>query len=159
MQAQESPRDESPLLSICDADGEYCDELLASGACMLVSAYDPGKLSVESISKITTFRDSLLSGGLVRPYVLAAGEFPGLDSAYGADRRKLMTLNRSNGGATLVRDGVIIAKWPLRSLPDSADIQELMDVDAPTAVEKENTPRRLKLQGFLLYVFAVLLLL
>ena len=32
-------------------------------------------------------------------------------------------------------------------------------MDSAEAMQKENTPKRLKLQGFLLYVFAVLLLL
>ncbi len=159
MQAQATPEDHGTLLSISDPEGEYRDELLASGSCMLISVYNPEWLSEEHISGLIEFRDSLLASGLAQPFFLSAGSFPGAEDYYGADRRKLMTLNRSNGGATLVRDGVIIAKWPLRALPTVSDVAALQEVDAPTAVEKENTPRRLKLQGFLLYVFAVLLLL
>lgn len=159
MQAQATPEDESALLSICNEEGDYCDELLASGSCMLISAYNPDKLSDDDISDLVEFGDSLAAGGLAKPFYLAAVEFPEVGGAYSSDRRKLITLNRSNGGATLVREGVIIAKWPLHFLPELSDIKDLMAVDAPSAVEKENTPRRLKLQGFLLYVFAVLLLL
>ena len=70
-----------------------------------------------------------------------------------------MTVNRSNGGTTLLRDGMVIAKWPYRSLPESERLQALQDLSSAEAMQKENTPKRLKLQGYLLYVFAILLLL
>ena len=78
---------------------------------------------------------------------------------YSSDRRTLMSLNRSNGGATLLSDGMIIAKWPNRSLPSGDSLSELLAQEPAEAMMQQNTPKRLKFQGFLLYVAAVLLLL
>ena len=158
MQAQTSPEPDSPLLSICDAEGEYCDELLASGDLLLLSAYDPEKLSEAGMQQIADCASAAAEKG-VQPVLIAAGELPGAPSNYISDRRTLMTLNRSNGGATLLRDGMVVAKWPLRSLPKASRLETLLSADAAENVVKENSPKRLKLQGFLLYVTAVLLLL
>ncbi|MBR5043195.1 MAG: hypothetical protein IKX67_08145 [Bacteroidales bacterium] len=159
MQAQASPSPEDPLLSICDSEGEYCDHILADGDVVLLSAYDPQSLSESDVSALRAFGDSLAATGAAVPVFVGAGEFPGVEKAYTADRRTLMTVNRSNGGATLISNGMVVAKWPLRSLPDASRVSSLASMDGPAAVSQENTPRRLKLQGFLLYLFAVVLLL
>ncbi|MBO6168578.1 MAG: hypothetical protein J6O51_01260 [Bacteroidales bacterium] len=159
MQAQDSPSPDSPLLSICDANGDYFDELLADGHKLLLTAYDPDELSDKDQEKLLSYADSLADLRGLQTMFIAAGGFPGAAGAYTADRRSLMTVNRSNGGATLLSDGMVIAKWHLRSLPDQAKLASLCEQDGASAVAKENTPRRLKLQGFLLYLFAVILLL
>ena len=82
-----------------------------------------------------------------------------LASTYFADRKKLLTLNRSNGGATLISSGTVITKWPRRSYPSPEAVEEILAQDPVEAVMQENAPKRMKLQGFLLYLFAVLLLL
>ena len=81
------------------------------------------------------------------------------DGVYTSDRRTLMTVNRSNGGATFFSDGMVVAQWPVTRLPSAEKIASLSTEDATEAMMKEYSPRRLKMQGFLLYVFAVLLLL
>lgn len=154
MQAQQEPSPDSPLLSICDSEGEYRDELLATGTIMVVSSYDYDKLPVEMLDRIASFRASMP----VRTMLIASGsELPA--GAYSSDRRTLMTLNRSNGGATLLADGLIVAKWPIGKLPASEEVSALTELDATEAMMKANAPKRLKLEGFLLYVTAVLLLL
>lgn len=154
LQAQTTSSDDSPLLSICNAEGEYCDELLAEGPVLLLSAYD--ELSGREYASLRAAAED--AGQAVKVLVLdATGMLEGAD--YSADRRTLMTLNRSNGGATLLSGGMVISKWPRRSLPSAAKISELLELDPAEAMMKENTPKRLKLQGFLLYVSAVLLLL
>ena len=82
-----------------------------------------------------------------------------LSNIYFADRKELMTLNRSNGGATFVSDGQIIRKWAAASLPDADEFRE-MNEKAPVDVllARQNRTRAL-FQGFTLYLFAVLLLL
>ena len=159
MQAQEQPSPDSPLLSISSADGEYQDEMLATGRHLLLTAYDPEKLSDQELDKLREYGGTLSGSDALQPVYIAAGEFPSIDGAFSADRRTLMTVNRSNGGATLLSDGMVIAKWPLRSLPDREKLEALAGQDGAAAVSQENTPRRLKLQGFLLYLFAVILLL
>ncbi|MBR5905539.1 MAG: hypothetical protein IKZ51_03675 [Bacteroidales bacterium] len=180
MQADDSGDPDSPLLSICDAEGEYCDELLASGDILLMTVYDVEAAPEAMLEHAVDFCRVATEAGLL-PVVVSAGELidaagldaAGLDSSagfdaagslsggpqcYTSDRRTLMTVNRSNGGTTLLRDGVVVAKWPYRSMPTAERLQELQALDSTEALVKENTPKRLKLQGFLLYVFAILLL-
>ena len=155
MQAEHMPSPDSPLLSICSSDGDYCDELLATGNSLVLSAYDYDRLSPEERESLDAWRSSFES----IPVYLVTGGGESPDGSYTADRRTLMTLNRSNGGATLLCDGVIVAKWARRSLPSAVQVSELVALDPTEAMIKANNPRRLKLQGFLLYVTAVLLLL
>ena len=154
-QAESIPSPDSPLLSICDSDGEYYDELLASGPVLVVSAYDYGSLSSDALASLGEWFGSV--DGVPSYLVTEGGDIPA--GAYSSDRRTLMSLNRSNGGATLLSDGLVIAKWPARRLPSSESVSELLSLDPAEAMIKANTPKRLKLQGFLLYVTAVLLLL
>ena len=158
MQAQETPSEDAPLLSICDADGEYCDELLADGSWLVVSVFDREDLS-EAAEKDIAELCSAFSGSAARPLVLLSdGSLDGRES-YTSDRRTLMTLNRSNGGVTLISSGTVISKWPRRSYPSPEVVQAILEQDVAEAVVQENTPKRFKLQGFLLYLFAVVLLL
>ena len=157
MQAQKTPSGDSPLLSFCDKDGEYCDELLAGGSWMVVSVYDREELSASDEAEIAGFCAGF--NGSVRPLVLlSGGSIDGIEP-YTSDRRTLMTLNRSNGGATLISSGTVITKWPRRSYPSPEAVEEILAQDPVEAVMQENAPKRMKLQGFLLYLFAVLLLL
>lgn len=157
MQAQYGAAPDSPLLSICNSDGDYCDELLSEGTIMLFSKYDPEEVSVHAEDRIRSLRDGLDSLGVTSVVVVSGGDIaPG---EYTSDRRVLMTVNRSNGGATLFSDGLIVAKWANTRLPDATYVASLASDDATEAMMKENSPRRMRLQGFLLYVFAVLLLL
>lgn len=156
MQADAEPGPDSPLLSVCNADGEYCDEALASGDLLLFTVYDVDRLSDAGLKRISEGVASA-AGAALTPLIVASAEMDGAD--YSSDRRTLMTVNRSNGGATLLRDGMVVAKWSSRFVPDADALAGLMEYDATEAMVKENTPKRLKLQGYLLYVFAVLLLL
>ena len=78
---------------------------------------------------------------------------------YFADRKKLMTLNRANGGVTYISDGMIVTKWSARRLPDPEKLASLAETDITESLLSENNGSRVKFQGFLLYVFAVMLLL
>lgn len=159
--------DRTPTLSISDATGEYVDSLMVSGDLMVVSVYDPEKISGSGWEKINSLvHESALLG--YTPMVLVAAtpammdelvSFPEvLSSTYFADRKKLLTLNRSNGGATYIEDGLIVTKWSIRRLPDRAKLEELSGIDVTESLLSENNGDRLKLQAFLLYVFAVMLL-
>lgn len=157
MQAQYGAAPDSPLLSLCDSEGEYCDNLLSSGSVLMFSEYAPESVSDRDASRIGALKSSLDSLGINTMIVVSAAEpEPG---TYSSDRRTLMTVNRSNGGATLFSDGLIVAKWPVTRLPSSGHVAELVSSEATEAMIKEVAPKRLKLQGFLLYIFAVLLLL
>lgn len=167
-QSEDVELEDAPLLSFCDAEGEYFDELAARGNVVVASVYDPENISplmLESVSAM--FADA--SAASVTPILLIAGTPDQLDAmtsdpmllmnSYFADRRTLMTLNRSNGGASYISDGQIVAKWAVRSLPSADKFAELVAKDNTESVIDENSPRRLGMQSILLYVFAVMLLL
>jgi triosephosphate isomerase len=165
----EDPTDDrTPTLSLSDATGEYVDSLMVSGKVLAVSVYMPEKLRESDWERIgRVMRESATLG--YNPVVLAAA-MPAtmesltaipeiLASTYFADRKKLLTLNRSNGGATYVDDGLIVAKWGRRRLPNHDKLAGLSGEDAAESLLTENNGSRLKFQAFLLYVFAVMLLL
>ena len=165
----DDPTDDStPTLSLSDATGEYVDELLLGEDVMAVSLYDPDQLSPKQWDKVGRFVQNTLRLGF-QPMVLAAstpsameelGATPEvLAATYFADRKKLLTLNRSNGGATYIQDGLIVTKWGVRQLPDREDLASLAGTDVTESLLSENNGDRVKLQAFLLYVFAVMLLL
>ena len=71
----------------------------------------------------------------------------------------LITLNRSNGGVTYIDGGMIIRKWAKKTLPDLPELAMLSDEDPTDTFIGRDTKVSLAFQGFLLYVFAVMLLL
>jgi hypothetical protein len=78
---------------------------------------------------------------------------------YISDHKTLKAMNRSNGGATYFSDGHLIRKWSHRSLPDLDSLNEVYDEDETETFIYHDTKGSLGFQGFLLYVFAVMLLL
>lgn len=154
----------SPLnrtaLSFYDRDGEYRDELALDGKVAIVSIYDTGRFDPEDWSGITSFAEDAAGAG-IEPLVLVSGDLDDVpvEMAFAADHKTLMTLNRSNGGVTFVSDGQIIRKWPARSLPDSEELAALSGTDQMESLIESDSSSHLKMQGFLLYVFAVMLLL
>lgn len=149
---------DAPVLSFCNAEYEYADSLATHGKVLVISAYDPDRLSHRDLSRIEACMSDAEFNTDFTVLLLSAGGIHSADS-YQADRKTLLTLNRSNGGATYISDGQIIRKWSVNSLPDSQRLSELAGVETTEAVITENGPQRIKLQAFLLYVFAVMLLL
>jgi hypothetical protein len=68
-------------------------------------------------------------------------------------------MNRSNGGATFFCDGYLIRKYARRALPDTGELSKLFQSDETEELISRSTSGDLTFQGFLLYVFAVMLLL
>lgn len=149
---------DAPVLSFCNAEYEYADSLATHGKVLVISVYNPDRLSQGNLSRIEACMSDAMFNTDFTVLLLSAGGIHSADS-YQADRKTLLTLNRSNGGATYISDGQIIRKWSVNSLPDSQRLSELAGVETTEAVITENGPQRIKLQAFLLYVFAVMLLL
>ena len=157
--------DEQPLF-FYDANYVYADSLALEGNVLVVSAYDA--LDKTQADRIAEFARVASENGFTTLLLMAAtpdeiaeqGMNPALlASTYFADRKELLTLNRSNGGVTYIADGQIIRKWAFRNLPASdelAAIKEKAPMDVLLA--RQNRTRAL-FQGFTLYVFAVLMLL
>ena len=155
------------VLTLTDDAGEYCDSLATKGNVLVVSAYR--KLSAGRIEGIESLVADARAVGLT-PIVLvpsddvlaaASEKHAALEDGlvYYSDYKTLATLNRSNGGATWISDGQIVRKWSYTLRPSSEKLSAALAED-PTALALETQSKgSLALQSFLLYVFAVLLLL
>ena len=154
-------------LSFSDVSGEYADSLALGERVLVASVYEPGKLSEHKWQKISALMEQASAAGFT-PLVLTASypeeisELAGpelLQYTYFADRKALLTLNRSNGGATFIADGQIVAKWSINRPPTAEKLASLAGTNPTESLIAENNGPKLKLQAFLLYVFAVMLLL
>ena len=153
-------------LSFYDASGEYADSLATKGKVMVVSAYNPAGVSTRRTASLEEFAKAAEENGYSVLY-LVAGTPETLESAsptlanltYFADRRALMTLNRSNGGVTYLSDGNVVAKWAAGALPDGEELGKLAKRDPVEFMMRRSNKGKVRLQGFLLYTFAVMLLL
>lgn len=155
------------VLTLTDDAGGYCDSLATKGNVLVVSAYR--KLSAGRIEGIESLVADARAAGLT-PIVLvpsddvlaaASEKHAALEDGlvYYSDYKTLATLNRSNGGATWISDGQIVRKWSYTLRPSSEKLSAALAED-PTALALETQSKgSLALQSFLLYVFAVLLLL
>ena len=161
------PEDESlatdlAVLSFSDVFGEYCDDLASNGEVLIVSAYEPERLDSLQWSRIaTTVDDAFVCG--IRPLILTPGA-EGVpmtlgECLYFADYKTLLTLNRSNGGATYLADGLIVDKWTARTLPDGEKLAALMSAEPMEAASSASARGRFTFQGGLLLCAALLILL
>ena len=150
------------VLSFSDVFGEYCDDLAGVGEVLAVSVYEPERLDSLQWARIATVvNDALVCG--VRPLVLT----PSADGVpmtlgeclYFADYKTLLTMNRSNGGATYLSDGLIVDKWTLKDLPTGEDLSALLSSEPVEAAASSSTHGRLAFQGMLLLYVALLILL
>lgn len=165
--------DNRPSLSFSDAYGNYLDETATVGNALAISVYAPEKVSGKVWTRIADAVESARSAGFT-PLLLTAttmAEFDKLPklasedrsrlsgSTYFADSKTLVTLNRSNGGATWFSDGQLIRKFSRGKLPTAEDLTNMSEDDPTEEMLHTSTKNRLHFQGFLLYVFAILLIL
>jgi triosephosphate isomerase len=83
------------------------------GPVLAVTVYNPDALRPEQQARIDRFCQAVRQQGL-EPVVYGPTE-----AFETADRKSLMTLNRSNGGAVYFYDGMIAAKWANLELDDA----------------------------------------
>ena len=165
-------KDNTPILSFSDSTGAYRDEMATSGNVLVMSVYDAQGLKGDAWTKIAQSTEGARAAGFT-PLILVSGTKQMLDSlevivpsvrkdlipsTFFADRKTLLSLNRSNGGATWFNDGELIEKFPLSKLPSDDEILAMTGYDPTEAMLKTSTTGRLRFQGFLLYSFALLLL-
>lgn len=166
-------QDAAITLSIYNNNGEYFDHLAANGKVMVISVYDTD-IKLKKWQKIVEFISLCKAEGF-NALVLAAGQESEVDQAikgmnpesintlkshlYFSDYKTLITMNRSNGGTTYFNEGHLICKWARLSTPDKEELNEINKVDETEVMADYDTKGSLTLQGFLLYIFAILLLL
>ena len=148
-------------LSFYDGFGEYHDHLASEEKVMVISVYDPS-MKIGKWEKINGFVRNAEEAGF-RTLILVSGEIPeqmaGQDNIYHADYKTLLSLNRSNGGATYFSRGYLVRKWAERALPSPEELEDIYGEDETETIIYHDTKGSLGFQGFLLYVFAVMLLL
>lgn len=162
---KEEYQDNTINLSIYDSEGNYQDSLAAVGKVMVISVYDP-EIKTKKWEGLTTLVKNASEAGF-RPLVLVAGtadDIPeGLsdevkDNLYFSDYKTLVTMNRSNGGVVYFSDGYLLRKWARRAAPDMDMLQVLATEAETETMIGHSTQGSLVFQSFLLYVFAVMLL-
>lgn len=151
-------------LSFYDNDKEYQDSLAVQGDVMIISIYDPQMRQKKWDAAVRMAENARESG--FNPMILVAGipeqiegKVTGDIPVYFSDYKTLITLNRSNAGATWLSHGYIIKKWGRRAYPDQDDLLTYIKGNSTEAILESNTKGSLLFQGFLLYVFAIMLLL
>jgi len=159
---EELPGEKLAVLSFSDAFGEYCDDLASTGEVLIVSVYEPERLDSLQWSRIeATVSDAFVCG--IRPLVLAPSA-DGVPMTLGeclffADYKTLLSLNRSNGGASYLADGLIVDKWAFRDLPAGEDLSAMLSSEPMEAAASSSTRGRVAFQGLLLLSAALLILL
>ena len=144
-----------PLFYISDSEGEYQNELLTEGKVMVVTFYEaPGKKEIQRA--VQFMKDAEAAGFTV--LAVSREPVPGLDT-YQSDFKKLITFNRSNGGATYLKDGEIISKWPSRNLPDAGELAKIASTNTIENLIVRSSRRRITFQSIMLYSLAILLIL
>ena len=159
---------EEYTVSFSSFNGEYADSLLYKDRVLISSVYNPEKVSDSNWDKIASlmreaenigYTTLILTNSTPERIEEAVDSPEILSNIYFADRKILLSLNRSNGGISYVADGQIIAKWSLNTPPKSEKLEKLYSENTTEALISENNGPRLRMQAFLLYVFAVMLLL
>jgi hypothetical protein len=128
---------------------------------MVISVYDT-KIKARNWKKTENFAERAEGAGFkVILLCTDTGNVPQelMDKAYISDYKTLISLNRSNGGVTYFNDGMLIRKWAARNAADAAELKEIADSDATEIYIDTESKGSLVFQGFLLYVFAIMLLL
>jgi hypothetical protein len=102
-------------LSFYDADNEYHDHLAVEGNVMIVSIYDP-EIDNDEWEESIQFAKEALNVGF-KPMILIAGTPDQVENiptedipVYFCDYKTLITMNRSNAGATWISQGHFIKK-------------------------------------------------
>ena len=144
-----------PVFYISDSDGNYHNELLTEGKVMVLSIYDvPGFKDMARAEQL--LRDAEAAG--FTALAVAREPIPGIET-FTSDYKKIITLNRSNGGVTYLDDGEIICKWPARRIPDAEGLEEVYSRNSLEQFVERSSRRRIAFQGVVLYSLAILLIL
>lgn len=149
--------DAKPVLSFRDADGNYQDERAVMGKVMAFSVWDPSKANWDRIR--TQSAEAAFLGATPLVLTVPGEGIPQDLSIYYADYKPLITLNRANGGAVYFNNGELISKWSPRDVPEGSKLEGVLQRDPVEASTDFMVTRRIKAQGFTLYLLALLLLL
>jgi len=164
--------EDTPILAFADSTGEYMDHLAASGNALVLSVPYPASMKGDDWTRTAEVSDGALKAGFI-PLLLINGTKARIDklsnmvpetrerllpNMFFSDKKTLLALNRSNGGATWFNDGELIRKFDSKALPTEESLLEMTGDDPTEVMLQTSTKGRLRFQGFLLYTLALLLL-
>ena len=155
------PDDLSVELSFYNSEsGEYLDSLAVEGKVMIVSVYSPSELSEKKWNNVRQFIEESSRTGFHTMLLTSTTEgVPDGLQPYLCDFKTLVSLNRSNGGSAYFNDGMLIEKWSRRRVPTGDILKEKYESNPTEILIFQENKGSLVFQGFLLYVFAIMLLL
>ena len=140
---------------------EYLDTLATKGKVMIVSVYDT-EMKARRWEKIESFISRAEAAGF-RTLILCTdtANIPQTlkSNICISDYKALISLNRSNAGVTYFHNGQLIKKWANVNTPSAEELNKMAKSDATEIFIDQESKGSLVFQGFLLYVFAVMLLL
>ena len=163
---------EPPVLAFSDSTGEYKDEIATLGNVLAVSVPAPSEMKGDDWTRIAEVVDGAKKAGF-SPLLLLTGNKTRFDNlttlvpetrdrlsshVFFSDRKTLLAMNRSNGGATWFNDGQLIRKFHSSKLPSDESLLEMTGDNPTETMLQSSTKGRLRFQGFLLYTIALLLL-
>ena len=169
-----APHEDVVALPFLDRDDRPADTLAVQGPVMIVSVYDTPRMKEKRWKQAAAFLREASEAGF-RPILLVEAPLQELDMqlaglpagdrtllqscSYQADRRKLLALNRDNGGASYFADGMLVRKWARRNLPDKNKLDSVLRESPVEYMMVSSTQGRVALHGYFLYALAIALLL
>ncbi|MCD8312696.1 MAG: hypothetical protein LUC24_00875 [Bacteroidales bacterium] len=75
---------------------------------------------------------------------------------YTADYKTLLTMNRSNGGATFFQDGTLVTKWARRALPSEKKLSDMLGTDMAETVLVTTMRRHITYECLVVVAFGIL---
>ena len=144
-----------------NASLEDADTLLTTGKVIVFPVHRPSSANWNRI-----LRGCVRAGAAgARPVVLVASTPEEIDSMdvplelplYYSDYKPLITLCRANGGAVLLSDGYIVAKWAPSDLPGEEKLKAFIEGDPVEMSSARGIHTRLVAEGFAIAVLSILI--
>ncbi len=135
------------VFAATDAAGDYVTSTIVSRSVALVaSVYDAQSMTPGRWERLNAVRDALRARGIELFTVSSspAEELPDGFQPLSSDYRTLISLNRSNGGLTLLGNGVVSYKWSSKEISASSVLSTL-DGDIELTGIREMTSGRNRL--------------
>ncbi len=151
-----------PMLSFTDASGEYQDEKAVVGKVVLFSVYKPEKADWKRLEQQAETAKNAGAAAFVLvasdPETIDGLSVPPTLEIYYADYKTLLTLNRANGGGSYFSNGELVTKWAPCDAPKTDGMGAMIWSDPIDVSTQHVIKRRIRAQGFCLYLAALLIL-
>ncbi|MCF0177799.1 MAG: DoxX family protein [Bacteroidales bacterium] len=156
----EPEKSETELMLFDKAWNEVTPEIVSHHKYVLLSIYNPEK--IEDWSRINSFGNAVLASGsnfaIVIPDENQAVEMQHQFTQLYADKTSLMKMNRSNGGATFLAEGIIAQKWSFIEIVETEGLADILNSDGEVLTIRTSIHKRLYTIGTVALTLIALLL-